>query len=124
MNVIYGTPQLAVSYDGSRALLTANVSSVNYFGLRHGLETLFQLVEYDDVAGSYVILNDIRISDRPEFPHRGVILDTGRNFVELDTIQRLIDAMSMTKVCPMCTMYKVTHQVGRTSLIDIVVLGG
>ena len=77
-----------------------NDSSRHY---RHGLETLFQLVEYDNVAGSYIILNDVRISDRPEFPHRGVILDTGRNFVELDHIQRLIDAMSMTKVCPMYT---------------------
>ena len=77
-----------------------NDSSRHY---RHGLETLFQLVEYDNVAGSYIILNDVRISDRPEFPHRGVILDTGRNFVELDNIQRLIDAMSMTKVYPMYT---------------------
>ena len=74
------------------------MSAVNYFGLRHGLETLFQLVEYDNVAGSYIVLNDVAIRDRPEFPHRGVILDTGRNFVELEHIQRLIDAMAMTKV--------------------------
>ena len=76
--------EVVVSYEEARALLSANISAVNYFGLRHGLETLFQLVEYDNVAGSFIVLNDVIVSDRPEFPHRGVILDTGRNFVQMD----------------------------------------
>ena len=79
--------EMVISYAEARALLSANISAVNYFGLRHGLETLFQLVEYDNVAGSFIVLNDVRIKDWPEFPHRGVMLDTGRNFVQLDTIQ-------------------------------------
>jgi len=57
------------------------------------------LVDYDDVRRQFVVLSDVRITDRPEFPHRGILLDTSRSFMELDVIKRLIEGMALSKVC-------------------------
>jgi hexosaminidase len=70
----------------------------SYYGARHGLETLFQLVEYDDISNNYVILSDVMITDYPEFRHRGIMLDTARNFIDPLVIRRIIDGMAHSKV--------------------------
>ena len=80
------------------AKLRADISADNYFGARHGIETLFQLMEYDDITMNYIILNSAEIRDYPEFRHRGISLDTSRNFIEVDTIKRIIDGMGHSKV--------------------------
>ena len=78
--------------------MRAEISAANYFGARHGIETLFQLMEYDDITMNYIILNSAEIRDYPEFRHRGISLDTSRNFIEADTIKRIIDGMGHSKV--------------------------
>ena len=78
--------------------MRADISAANYFGARHGIETLFQLMEYDDITMNYIILNSAEIRDYPEFRHRGISLDTSRNFIEADTIKRIIDGMGHSKV--------------------------
>ena len=75
-----------------------NLNATSYFGLRHGLETLSQLWEFDDVNRRFLILEQFNIEDRPEFKHRGVMLDSARNFIPLDVIRRVIDGMSFNKV--------------------------
>ena len=49
-----------------------------YFGARHALETLFQLILFDHINEAFVISCDIEISDEPFYKHRGVMLDTAR----------------------------------------------
>ena len=78
--------------------MRADISAANYFGARHGIETLFQLMEYDDITMNYIILNSAEIRDYPEFRHRGISLDTSRNFIAADTIKRIIDGMGHSKV--------------------------
>ena len=60
---------------------------MTYFGARHALETLSQIWGFDDgfggiISPSFIILDDVIIdNDGPEFPHRGVLIDTCRNYI-------------------------------------------
>ena len=78
--------------------MRADIHASNYFGARHGIETLFQLMEYDDINKNYIIVKSAEIRDYPEFRHRGITLDTARNFIEPDTIKKIIDGMGHSKV--------------------------
>ncbi len=87
------------SYSDEEKAVTAVINANTYFGARHGLETLFQLVEYDDVERHFVVLSEVDIAnDHPEFVHRGLSLDTSRNFIEPDVIRRTLDGMSHAKL--------------------------
>merc|ERR1712117_868373 len=94
------TYRLPVSYSENEAdkILRADVRASNYFGARHGIETLFQLMEYDDINRNYIIVSSAEIRDYPEFRHRGITLDTARNFIEPDTIKKIIDGMGHSKL--------------------------
>ena len=54
------------------------ISSSTYYGARHGLETLFQLIYFDNFKFSFLLTCDVDISDGPYYKHRGVMLDTAR----------------------------------------------
>ncbi|XP_055602206.1 chitooligosaccharidolytic beta-N-acetylglucosaminidase-like isoform X2 [Uranotaenia lowii] len=69
-----------------------------YFGARHGVETLSQLVVFDDIRNELQVLVDVELQDKPVYPHRGFSLDTSRNYVELSAIRRTIDALAMVKM--------------------------
>ena len=56
-----------------------NIVAETYFGARHALETLFQLVFYDSLSLSFLLSCDVAISDGPFYRHRGVMLDTARS---------------------------------------------
>jgi len=77
--------------------LEANIEADTYFGARHGLETLFQLAVWDSASSHYFIASDVMIHDKPYFPHRGVMLDTARNFVAVPDILKLLDSLSFSK---------------------------
>lgn len=78
--------------------LSAEIISDNFFGARHALETLSQLIVYDDLYGDLKIARDVYISDSPVFPYRGILLDTSRNFMDKASILRTIEAMAMSKM--------------------------
>ena len=78
--------------------MNATISAANYFGCRHGLETLAQLVIYDDIRNEAQIVRDVNIVDKPVYPYRGVLLDTSRNYISVNGIKRVIDGMALTKL--------------------------
>ncbi|XP_059489580.1 chitooligosaccharidolytic beta-N-acetylglucosaminidase [Neocloeon triangulifer] len=78
--------------------ITAEVDSANFFGARHGVETLLQLVVWSDVDGSLVLPSGVQVSDKPKYAHRGFLLDTARNFFSVESIKRTIDAMAQVKL--------------------------
>ena len=55
-------------------------------------------MEYDDITNNYVMLGKASIIDYPEFLHRGIMLDTSRNFIKPRVIKRIIDGMAHSKV--------------------------
>lgn len=79
-------------------MLEATITADTFFGARHGLETLSQLIVFDDVRNRIEIPNQVSITDGPVYPYRGVLLDTSRNFVDKATILRTIDGMAMSKL--------------------------
>ena len=64
-------------------------------GVLRGLATLRQLVQ---PQGAGFVLPYAQIEDSPRFPWRGLMVDTARHFVELDTLKRQIDAMERVKL--------------------------
>ncbi|XP_072394707.1 chitooligosaccharidolytic beta-N-acetylglucosaminidase-like [Diabrotica undecimpunctata] len=79
-------------------LIEVLIISNNFFGARHGLQTLTQLIIFDDLRNELQMPTSATITDKPHFPHRGILLDTSRNFVTVDTIKRTIKAMGASKL--------------------------
>ncbi|KAG0378065.1 hypothetical protein BGX24_004826 [Mortierella sp. AD032] len=72
------------------------------YGALHGLETFTQLVtnsahDTASIGTKEIAQTPLLIHDRPLFPHRGVLLDTSRNFLSMVSLYRTIDAMAMNK---------------------------
>lgn len=82
------------SEEGVHALITA----ANFFGARNGLETLSQLIVYDNIRNEIVIVGSAEIEDSPKFRYRGLLLDTARNYFSVDSIKRTIEGMAMVKL--------------------------
>ncbi|KAJ1916125.1 Glucosamine-6-phosphate isomerase (Glucosamine-6-phosphate deaminase) (GNPDA) (GlcN6P deaminase) [Mycoemilia scoparia] len=75
---------------------TLNANTV--YGALRGLETYSQLITSNGKNAKVIRNTPISIKDSPRFPHRGILLDTARNFYPLDSIKRTIDAMSYNKL--------------------------
>lgn len=74
----------------------ANIKAENYYGARHGLETLSQLFSsHDNVL---LMVKNAYIDDKPIYSHRGLLLDTARNYLAIDVIKKQIQAMAASKL--------------------------
>ncbi|KAF5297041.1 hypothetical protein FQA39_LY12255 [Lamprigera yunnana] len=84
--------------------MSIKIVAENMFGIRHGLETLTQLVAsypiYHDngVRNGLVIVAGAIIGDKPFFRHRGLLLDTARNYLPIEAIKKQINAMAASKM--------------------------
>lgn len=78
-------------------LVTVRIVGPTIFGVRHGLETLQQLMTPDACEAGMLLIKSARIEDRPVYRHRGILLDTARNFISIPVIKRTIDGMGSTK---------------------------
>ncbi|KAK1401357.1 Beta-hexosaminidase [Heracleum sosnowskyi] len=74
--------------------VTAVMTAATPWAAMRGLETFSQLVWGNPGR----VGSGLFISDTPLFGHRGVLLDTSRNFFSVDDILRLIKGMSMNKL--------------------------
>lgn len=61
------------------------------FGAMRGMETLLQLVHNG-------VLPLVTINDRPRFPWRGILIDSARHFLPIETLKRQIDGMAAAKM--------------------------
>lgn len=55
------------------------------------------MVSFNFDAGQYIVGN-WKVADEPRYPHRGLLIDSSRHFLPLDTIYRVIDSMAYAKV--------------------------
>ncbi|KAM7476633.1 hypothetical protein LguiB_023876 [Lonicera macranthoides] len=82
---------LSIPAAGTTAYLVAETA----WGAIRGLESFSQLVWGDPAA---VVAAGVWISDWPLYDHRGVMLDTSRNYFPVEDLMRLIGAMSENKL--------------------------
>ena len=75
-----------------------SVSAKTYYGARHGMETLSQMITYDDLSDTLQTYSTAVVEDEPSFKHRGLLLDTSRNFMSKKVIKNIIRGMSYDKL--------------------------
>lgn len=90
--------QLTVSTASGSGSVTATITSATYYGARHALESLAQLIVYDELRHEYVMPDRVSISDAPVYKYRGLLIDTVRQFHSVTAIKRTIDAMALVKL--------------------------
>jgi len=83
------------SYSITGTSSSVSVTSKTIYGQMYALETLSQLVT---TPGTITGGSGLSISDSPSYPHRALMIDTGRRFVPLPTIKQNIDAMAANKL--------------------------
>jgi len=81
--------QLIVSADGVK------LSAANPLGAMHGLQTFLQLVR---ITPRGFTVPAVTIDDKPRFPWRGLMIDSGRHFTPIPAIERNLDAMEAVKL--------------------------
>jgi len=79
-------------------ITTCYIVAPTFFGARHALETLSQLIAWDDLLDSLIIVKEAVVTDRPVFAHRGLMIDTVRNYLEVSQIKKIIEGMSYDKL--------------------------
>jgi hexosaminidase len=71
------------------------LSAPNPLGILHGLQTFLQLVQATPQGFAVAA---VTIDDKPRFPWRGLMIDSGRHFIPLDVIRRNLDGMEAVKM--------------------------
>ena len=91
--------ELSVNWeDSSNGAVDVIIKAETFFGARHGLETLSQLISFDPMRKTLQIAADVHVADAPEFKYRGLLLDTGRNYFSVASIASIIRGMSYDKL--------------------------
>ncbi|CAG9821241.1 unnamed protein product [Phaedon cochleariae] len=80
--------------------IVANITAATFFGARHGLETLGQLIWWDEYAsgGILKVIKGATVQDVPVFPYRGLMVDTSRNFMSVESLKRVLVGMAASKL--------------------------
>lgn len=77
----------------------AALSCLTVFGCLRGLETFSQLVQYSPEDNGRTVWGvPVFIQDAPRFTHRGVLIDTSRHFLPMQTIMAVLDGMVYDKL--------------------------
>ncbi|MDF7659719.1 family 20 glycosylhydrolase [Erwiniaceae bacterium L1_54_6] len=80
---------LVVNSDG--VLLEARTR----FGAMRGMETLLQLIENSE---SGTVIPYVTIDDQPRFAWRGLLIDSARHFMPVETLKRQIDGIAAARM--------------------------
>ena len=83
------------SYHLEVAPTGVSLTAPNPLGVLHGLQTFLQLV-HSTPAGFAV--GAVTIDDKPRFPWRGLMIDSGRHFMPLDVIRENLNGMEAVKM--------------------------
>ncbi|CAJ2500952.1 Uu.00g038050.m01.CDS01 [Anthostomella pinea] len=78
---------------------TAKIEADSSTGVLRALESFSQLF-YKHSQGPFIYtkMAPVKITDKPQYDHRGILFDVSRNFYSVDSIFRTIDAMAYNKM--------------------------
>lgn len=85
------------SFEFNATSESIEITSETPWGALHALSTLNQIVFYDDEKDQYYLELSVEIVDWPNYSHRGVLIDSGRNFLTVSSILDQIDIMALAK---------------------------
>lgn len=102
VNIANSNVELQAEVDESYTLVlepgsdTMKITANTTWGALHAFTTLQQIVIFKD--GGLQIEQPVSIQDEPLYPWRGVMIDTGRNFITVPKIKEQIDGMALSKM--------------------------
>ncbi|KAJ5766260.1 uncharacterized protein N7511_003876 [Penicillium nucicola] len=73
------------------------ITAQTVWGALHAFTTLQQII-ISDGKGGLIIEQPVKIQDAPLYPYRGIMVDTGRNFISVRKIMEQIDGMALSKL--------------------------
>src|SRR5215468_5180908 len=73
----------------------ATLKAPTTLGAMRGLQTFLQLVQ---ITPAGFALPAVEIEDKPRFPWRGLMIDSGRHFMPIEVIKRNLDGMAAVKL--------------------------
>lgn len=76
---------------------TVEISAPTVFGALHAFTTLQQIV-INKGSGDMVVEAPVQIKDAPLYPVRGIMIDSGRNFLSTGKIKEQLDGMALSKL--------------------------
>ena len=76
---------------------SATLKARTVWGALRGLETFSQLVTYEFDTATYQVV-PCTIQDAPKYPHRGLMVDSGRHFLPVATLLHIVDALPFAKL--------------------------
>jgi len=74
-----------------------SISAETTWGLLHGLESFTQLLTRSSSGDIELAYAPVAIEDKPRFSHRGLMIDSARHYLPVETIRRVIDTLPMSK---------------------------
>jgi hexosaminidase len=76
---------------------TVEITAETVYGALHAFTTLQQIV-INDGSGKLIVEQPVSIVDEPLYPVRGIMIDTGRNYITKKKIFEQIDGMALSKL--------------------------
>lgn len=73
------------------------ISAQTVYGALHAFTTLQQIV-INSGGGKLIVEQPVSIKDSPLFPIRGIMIDSGRNFITVAKIKEQLDGMALSKL--------------------------
>ncbi|PGH32056.1 hexosaminidase [[Emmonsia] crescens] len=74
-----------------------DITANTIWGVLHAFTTLQQIVIADG-RRRLIVEQPVSIKDKPLYPYRGIMVDTGRNFISLNKIKEQINGMALAKL--------------------------
>ncbi|KAJ5591853.1 uncharacterized protein N7459_002222 [Penicillium hispanicum] len=76
---------------------SVQIHAQTIWGALHAFTTLQQII-ISDGKGGLQIEQPVKIQDAPLYPYRGIMIDTGRNFISVSKILEQIEGMALSKL--------------------------
>jgi len=78
-----------------------SLSANTEWGILRGLETFTHLLKRNTKLNQVELIDsshaNIIIKDYPRFKHRGILIDTARHYLTVNTIKQVIDSLVINK---------------------------
>ncbi|EON97420.1 putative beta-n-acetylhexosaminidase protein [Phaeoacremonium minimum UCRPA7] len=87
------TYSLSISSESS----SIDIEAATIWGALHAFTTLQQIVISDGGSG-LIVEQPVTIKDYPKFAYRGVMVDSGRNFISVKKFKEQIDGLALSKM--------------------------